>query len=276
MIKVFMSVRNRLAITKKSIAALWNHTTSKFQLYVYDNSTNHRLEEHFQYFHKLYSKGLITQITFNTDASTFNAFSKAVACNQFGYQHETDPKKDKYKFLMIMDNDIVVTPGWDEVFSEVWKEVHQNKMKHIKVIGQLPGGIKHKHQPIKLAGYECKPGKLGGSGLWSIRNNFFSNVGYLPLDRLVNQAKLHDQIYWRILEKKTKGQPYILGIKHKLGIHCGKVAGSVCNVLTRGRNNPKEAMEKIKFKEAEKKIDNMSFQAFYDMICKDKSMSNDW
>ena len=83
MIKIFLTVRNRLAITKKCIKAIQKHSTMPYQLYVYDNQTNHRLKEHFEYFADLYEKGLVSQVTFNTNASTFNAFSKAASNNMF-------------------------------------------------------------------------------------------------------------------------------------------------------------------------------------------------
>ena len=108
MIKIFMTVRNRLAITKKCIAAIQKHSTIPYQLYVYDNQTNYKLDEHFKYFSKLYNKGLVTQVVFNTNASTFNAFSKAASCNMFGLLHQQDPEKNKYSFLLILDNDIAM------------------------------------------------------------------------------------------------------------------------------------------------------------------------
>jgi hypothetical protein len=98
MIKIFLTVRNRLAITKKCIEALKKHSTIRHQLYVYNNQTNHLLEEHFKYFYKLYSRGLVSQVSFTSDDSNFNAFSKASTCNFFGSQHEHDPNKDKYNF----------------------------------------------------------------------------------------------------------------------------------------------------------------------------------
>ena len=115
MIKIFMTVRDRLAITKKTIEALYTNTKLPFQLYVYNNSTESRVKEHFEYFYKLYKSDLITQLTFNTDESTFNAFSKAAACNQFGRTHMDDPNWKDYDFLLFLDNDIVVLPGWDEI-----------------------------------------------------------------------------------------------------------------------------------------------------------------
>jgi hypothetical protein len=115
--------------------------------------------------------------------------------------------------------------------------VKQKKLKHIKVIGQIPGGIKsrkEKHQINKnMLGFA---GTLGGSGLWSVQPDFFRTVGYLNLRQLVGHDKKHDQQYWRLLQASSPGKPYIMGVNKKLGIHCGKQAGSVCNKLTRNSN----------------------------------------
>jgi len=276
MVKIFMSVRNRLAITKKAIEALILHSEIPHRLYVYDNATNYRLKDHFDFFHELYNRKLITQITFTTQESTFNAFSKASTCNFFGLQHEQDPKKNKYDFLMMLDNDIIVTPGWDSKLKVAWDYVKSKNLKHIKVVGQLPGGIKGKkeshHINKNLIG---KVGTLGGSGLWSVQPNFFTQVGLLDLKPLVGFDKRHDQNYWRLLQKSSPGKPYIMGINQKLGIHCGKVAGSVCNRLTRSKNNPKR-LDTIKFEEAEKSIDSKDFQTFYDSIINNQELIRNW
>jgi len=66
-----------------------------------------------------------------------------------------------------------------------------------------------------------------------------------------------------------------MGISKKLGIHCGKQAGSVCNRLTRNRNNPKR-LEMIKFENAEKNIDSLSFEDFYKLIVNDKVLIGNW
>jgi hypothetical protein len=276
MIKIFVTVRNRLAITKKCFEALRLHTKTPFQLYVYNNQTNYLIEEHFNFFNKLYRKGLVTQVVFNTNDSTFNAFSKAAACNMFGLWHEQDPLKDNYNFLLIMDNDIIVTPDWDLKVSAAWKHVTKNKMNHIKIIGQLPGGIKSTEgKTIINDSLHAASGRLGGSGFWSVRSNFFSDVGYLDLKQLVGHNKRHDQLYWAKLGKSTNGQPYILGLKSKLAIHCGKFAGSVCNRLTSNRNNPNKE-QTICFEESEEKISKMTFAEFYNNIENDKTLLSDW
>lgn len=271
MYKIFLTVRNRLEITKKCIQALYKHSTMKFQLYCYDNLTNYRLDDHFIYFYNLYKHGLISQISFLTKESTFNAFSKAVAINQFGLNHNQDPEKDKYDFLLMIDNDIIMTPEFDKILLNSWKEVKKKKLDNIFVISQLPGGIKYTKDIVGgINGFEARQGKLGGGGIMCVQPNFFEEVGFLPISKLVGLNKKSDQIYWTLMDRKSKGLPYILGLKHKLGIHAATLAGgSVCNVLTKERNE-KRALEKIKYEEGENLIKNMSFEEFFKHIQQEK------
>jgi len=277
MIKIFLTIRNRLAITLKCLDAIRLHTTVPYQLYVYENQTDYLIEEHFKYMMKLYLKSRATQITFNTDASTFNAFSKASACNSFGAQHEQDPEKDKCDFLLILDNDIILTPNWNEHLSVAWKYVRKNKLNNVRVIGQLPGGIKHKSEQCQLGPDMIgKLGFLGGSGLWSVSSDFFRTVGFLNLKELVGHTKRHDQLYWQLLHKSTSGKPYIMGIDKKLGIHCGMLCGSVCNTLTRLKGKKVKTNDCIKFEESETAIRGLGFQEFFDQINNNTKLTSDW
>ena len=278
MIKIFISCRNRIAISTKCITALRKHSTIPHQLYIFDNLSNYKVQEHFMYFCLLYEKGIISQYTMNTEQSTFSAFSKAVSFNQFGYNHEMDPNKDKYDFLVCLDNDIIVTPGWDNIIKKAWDDVKKYKMDNIKVIGQLPGGIKSKKElHDKFGGFKAKTGVYGGSGFWTLRPDFFREIGYLDVKELVGLDKKHDQGYWKKLGKSTNGKDYILGLDVKLAIHTGKISGSICNTLTRNKKiKQRKPKELIKFEEAEKRIDSMNFDQFYEMIKKDKSLMNDW
>ena len=271
MYKIMLTVRNRLGITKKCIRALKLHSKLPHQIYIYDNLTNHNLDEHFKFYNKLMSKGQVAQVTFNTATSTFNAFSKASACNNFGAVHEHDPNKDNIAFLVFLDNDIIVTPGWDKTLKIAWKEVRKYKLNNIKVIGQRPGGIRNGQKlPYQIAGHHAITGKLGGSGLWCVKNDFFRDVGFLDLKELVNHNKRHDQIYWRKLSHAANGDRYIVGLRTKLGIHCGRIAGSVCNALTQNRHKD------ITFEKQNTSIDKMNFDDFYKYIRDKKELHNDW
>lgn len=278
MYKIFLTCRNRLAVTTKCITALKKHSLYNHQIYVYENLTTNKIQEHFMYWCLLYEQGLITQVTFNTKDSTFDAFSKAVACNQFGHNHEMDPKKDSFDFLVFIDNDIIVTPGWDKIIIDAWKDINRLKMNNIKIIGQLPGGIQNKKNiSEKISGFNAQSGTHGGSGFWSVKPNFFRDVGYLDVHKLVGLNKKHDQNYWLKLSEINKGKDYILGIDHKLVIHVGKIAGSCCNVLTKNKNLKQKNIEDlIKFEASESYIDSMKFDEFYRKIENDITLTKDW
>ncbi len=277
MYKIFLSCRNRLAITTKCITAIQKFSRLPHQIYVYDNLTNHRIQEHFMYFSLLYEKGIIAQYTANTKESTFNAFSKAVACNQFGLNHEQDPDKDKVDFLVFLDNDcIIVQEGWDQILKNAWADINRLGMTNIKVIGHLPGGIMKKREiPTKIAGYQAMTGTHGGSGFWIVKNNFFREVGYLNVKELIGHDKKHDQNYWRKLQQVSPSKDYILGLNLKIVIHTGLMAGSICNSLTKNKTKP-DKHELIKFDHAEKEIDNLTFDQFYTKIKENQNMAGDW
>jgi len=277
MYKIFISARNRLSITAKCISAIQKFSVLPHEIYIADNLTNYQIDEHFMYWCLLYKKGIIKQVVFNTKESTFNAFSKAVSCNLFGYNHEMDPNKDKIDFLVFLDNDcIIVQPGWDKIISNAWNDVRKFKLKDIKVIGQLPGGITSKKEVTEsIAGYKAKSGVSGGSAFWTVPSNFFTDIGYLNIRELVGYNKKHDQNYWKKLSKATNGRNYILGLDVKLVIHTGKFAGSVCNTLSKNRLSHKNPEHLINFEESEKKINEMSFDEFYNLIINDTSL-NDW
>jgi len=177
MYKVFLTVRNRLAITKMCVLALLKHSKLENNIYVYDNLTDVNLSEHFSLWHKLYEKGLIKQVTFSSLTSTFGAFSKVVSSNLFGFQHSQDPFREKTEFLVLLDNDVIVTPGWDLVLRNAWKDTNKLGLRQIKIISQWPGGISDR-KPVfeNIAGVKAEIGKLGGSGIWSVRNDFFDKV----------------------------------------------------------------------------------------------------
>ena len=272
MYKIFLSVRNRLAVTTKCVTALTRHSKLPFQLYIYDNLSSTNIPERFMYYSILYQKGIATQITFNTKESTYNAFSKAVTSNQFGRSHEEDPRKTSYDFLVFLDNDIIVCPGWDEIFRNAWLDVKKQALTTVKIIGQNPGGIKFKNDlPQKVAGVKARLGKFGGSALWCVQPNFFKDVGFLDIPMFLGIHKRHDQIYWQKLDKSTGGQNYILGLDTTIGIHVGKYAGSICNVLSKTKDE-----RSIEFRKQEEEIDKLSFDEFYSRIINDKELVKDW
>lgn len=279
MIKIFMTVRNRLAITKKAIQAIEKHTELPYQLYVYNNQTNYKVEDHWKFFNELYQQGRVTQVTFNTDESTFNAFSKAASWNMFGLQHEMDPQKNKYDFLLCLDNDVLVLPKWDLRVKTTWDYISKNKMKNIKIVGSLPGGIKHRVSTVNII-YEKlwgRLGRLGGSGFWTVRPNFFTDVGFLPIQQLVGHNKKHDQLTWVMCEKATGGREYILGMNPKLAIHVGSKVGSVCNRLTRNiRMKKEQKLNSIKFEQQEETIEAISFDDFYNACINDEQLIRGW
>ena len=269
MIKIVITVRNRFAITKKCIESVQRHTVNNYSVYVFDNLTNYRFSDHVSYFQSLFEKGKIDFFSFLNKKSTFNAFSKAASLNFFGHMHQEDPNNDT-DMIVILDNDMILREGWDIITLSCWHKIKQLHLNDIFIVTQYPGGTSIKREIfLDVENVERSfIGFQGGSGFWCLRPDFFDKVGFLDLKYLVNLNKKHDQLYWRKLYQINKGQPYITSLMAPLAFHCGKVAGSVCNLLTRTND-----ISTITFKEADDFIDSMSFDEFYSYIQKDKEMT---
>jgi len=276
MYKIFLTVRNRLSTTIKCITSIQKHSELPYQLYVYDNLTTDKIDEHFMFWSTLYKKGILTQVTFNTYDSTFNVFSKVVANNQFGQLHEMDPNKDNYDFLLFLDNDMILFPGWDTTIKQAWQDVKRLNMNYVKIIVQMPGGVQNKKLVnSKIAGVDAYTGWAGGSGYWAVKPDFFRDIGFLPVENFVGASKKHDQFYWLKLEQKSKGTNYMLGLDKRMIIHTG--FDSICNTLTRNKNLSREELEKvIKFEETENYINSMTFDEFFNKIKDDSMYLNNW
>lgn len=277
MIKIMVTVRNRFEITKKCLEALHKHTTLPHQIYVYDNLTDYRVKDHFDFFCELYEKNIITQFTVNTKRSSFGAFSKAFSCNCFGKQHMMDPEANKCDYLVFIDNDMFVLPDWDKIISTAWQDVNKYKMDHIKVITQLPGGVKSRQEiPRLIAGHKAMKGILGGSGFWSVRPNFFKEVGFLDLKLLIGLNKKHDQMYWVLLSRASNKNPYILALDQIFVMNCGgSLSGSICNVLTSKKNDP-NLKDLLKREENDENIASYSFDDFMKFLLSKKEGFKQW
>ena len=263
MIKIGITVRNRLGITRKCIEALLQHSTIPHQIYIYDNLTDYKLENHFAFYNTLLRKKLIHQVTFNTAESCYGAFSKAISLNNFGWSHEQDPEKNKCELLVTLDNDVIVMPGWDQILRNSFIELDRRKIPHTYVITQYLGGaVKYgKWMEYDIAGYKAYHGKLGGSCLWASRSNFYEKVGLLDIKPLVGFNKKHDQHYWVKMENLSNGQPYIIGLDAPLLLRGGPIAGSVCNVI--GFSNNPHKLKQVQYQANDEYIESLNFNEFY-------------
>jgi len=262
LIKIFLTCRNRFHLTRFCIQALYKFTHQPFQLYVYDNLTDYLVRDHWGFFCSLYEKGLITKYVANTRHSTFGCFSKAVAWNEFGHIHMMDPLWDTTDFLLCLDNDILVTDGWDLVVSSIWSSLKESEWyKYIHVVTQWYGSKLGQKNKTELNGYTCHLGTHTGSGFWAVKPTFFLDVGFLDITKFIGLNKKHDQFYWQMMLEKNQGLPYICGVEHMLFYNCGWWGTkSLCNTLTVCPDSD------VSFSEEEDKLSQMTFSEFYSAV----------
>ena len=274
-ILVFLTVRNRLEITKKCVEALYKYTSRPVHLFVFDNLTQTRVDDHFNYFCDLYKQGKIKKYVVNTTESTCNCFSKATSWNEMGLFVETHPNKEMYDWILCIDNDmIIIEPGWDDIIKETM-EVVEKKVPDIMIYTQAPGGVSGTEITIPIKGKDvsARIGVNGGSGFWNVPTDFFSKIGLLELEPLVNINKRHDLNLWEKLNEWSNGTPYTFAINLPLALHTGYYNGQDLSICKKTRNNPSL---NIDFEEFDTIVGNMNFEEFITWIKKDQEVFRKW
>lgn len=236
------TVRNRFQLTKYTLEQLFKSVDFdkwRMDIFLYDNLSEFDMEERGAWYGKLLKEKWLTQVTFNTAASTDKAFSKAAANNQFADLHMNSLNRKKIKYLIMMDNDMLCFPGWLDVFDKAWDDIKSvpTLKDEIVVVTQYPGGVMGR-EIVQINGTNYHRGTSGGSGLWVVKNNFYHKIGKLNLGPLVGKNKAHDQRYWYRIQRKTGVYKYAIAVPCKKVLHLGGIVGSVCNSLHKngGRN----------------------------------------
>lgn len=274
-ILVFMNTRNRIATVQKTIEALFTYTKHPVSLFVWDNCTQVKIEEHFTYFGKLYAEGKLKKYTVNSLESTYNAFGKVSAWNDLCLFLEAHPNKNMYEFVICIDDDIcVIERGYDLIIQEAM-ELAEQQVPSIMIIGQSPGGISGRDEIIKLGGKEVKVrvGTGGGSGLWCFRPDLFSKIGALDIEPFVGISKRQDITVWGQLNAYTDGKPYILGIDLPLALHTSFDNGVDMSICKKARNEPSMIVD---YPDYDAKISNMTFDEYITFIKKDIELLRKW
>ncbi|KKK73581.1 hypothetical protein LCGC14_2892410, partial [marine sediment metagenome] len=191
------------------------------------------------------------------------AFSKVVASNMFADQHKGDPKGGECDYIVCLDNDMIVTPGWDSRVNLIWRAVIDKPrvLGNTKIIGQI--GIMSKQQTLVDIGENERVviGKKGGSGFWVVLPNFFEEWGRLNIRHFIGKHKGYDGAYWAQIEKTHSGV-YTAGIDGRpLVYHCGDMVGSVCLRLEEGQVPTSEIAQR-----ADEQLGRMDFAEFYEMV----------
>lgn len=270
---VFLSVRNRLAITKRCIEYLFKNTRREIDLFVFDNCTGTRIPDHFNYFCRLYEQGKLQKYVANTITSTYNAFSKAMSFNEFGLFIENHPDKFSYDWLVCLDNDmILIQEKWDDIIGTMFEEVDKKEPNNtIQIITQYPGGCSG--TDYNLDKFKIRVGVNSGSGFWNIRPDFFTKVGLLESEPLIGINKRHDLELWPKLNAYTKGQPYVIAIDQPMALHIAYHDGKDLSICKATRNNP--AMN-VDFELFDNLIETMNDTEFNEFIMKDADVSRRW
>ena len=80
-------------------------------------------------------------------------------------------------------------PDWDKNLQMAWDYIKNHKLNHIKVVGQLPGGIKQISDKIKINGINAKLSLGYIDELRELKNKVLPNSIPMPNGRYIQKTR---------------------------------------------------------------------------------------
>jgi len=262
---ICMPIRDRKHLTIKAIESIWKNTTKvakkNINIYAFDNKSD-LSDERAAMFYNLLKQDKIKYYSYDTSESTYNCFGKAVTFQRWIKMMITErnmystisPGLDGYRtFYVLMDNDMLLGPGWDEYFisaAEQVERIQPDTHMLIKSPGGVPESCRQDPQyKIKNvfdgSDISIQPGiGGGGSGFWFMTYNMLNKVMWddRDLKYTFNVDKRHDSTTWRLIHDKNGICKYNAAVvppseDNPLVLHLGGRIGSICNQLVKGKYN---------------------------------------
>ena len=246
-LNVMLTCRERTYFTQKVIEALHENTSKfhKINIYCYDNLSDLG-SGRMSIFEELLEEKKIVYYSYDTTTSTNKSFPKSIIYNDWFYKMATFnkmPNTDETRYYLMIDNDMVVCPYWDEFFLSA----ADHALPSTRYLVKRPGGMVARRGKIHTKEVENRYNKEekfdlmyasfgGGSGFWFMNQNMLNKHVWIQ-NVAVSSYGNHrgdDIAIWRAIDKfNGKQTQYVAGItalKEKpLVLHMGSVLGSMCN-----------------------------------------------
>ena len=183
--KICLTIRNRLAYTKKTIQSLRENTPrEEYELYIFGNMSDRELEEQWTYLRRLYQRKHVDGIVINTETSTMGRWSKSWAINQCIRLCELQDNASRHwEWLVIIDNDMVIRKPWLDTAKKVYMEA---KSKYPSVMVCSPWDDPNPEHPVvakeNYAGVPVKIKRGNGAGCWLVHREFLTKIGLAKID----------------------------------------------------------------------------------------------
>jgi hypothetical protein len=272
-LNVCMPVRDRRFLTEKSIDSLFLNSRifkrENINIYLFDNKSD--LDgDRSDFMFNLIKDKKIKYYSYDTDHTCLYCFGKVTVFqrwitmmsteNEF-YHHSRIPINNTY--YLLMDNDMLVGPGWDEYFISSMNYLTPTE-PCLHYLLKYPGGVPEKYRkdkPIRSIRNEFKDETFGvqmgsyggGSGFWFMNINMLKKLIWTTkeLKYVYKINKKHDSTTWKLIYEKyklaiTNGSIISPDKNNPLVIHLGGRIGSICNKLTRDEYKGKIKEDLIK------------------------------
>lgn len=200
---VFMTVRNRAFITGQTVDDLKHGAGREFDLHIYDDRSDDELAPLLALYGDLLESGRIASLVMNRRVPSGVPWGKSFALRQFLASAEATIPADNRRYIVILDNDVELRPGWLSACVETltdgisisrkltvacpWVDPHYARYG-TEVLARRPVYIQREH----------------GAACWVAKWGFFRRHGLPDLTYLGHG---HEEA-WYVLAMRDKGESF--------------------------------------------------------------------
>ncbi len=226
-VKLFVSVRDRLDITKQTIDDLHNGG-EPVDIFVFDDSSSVDRAAVFNYYAQATNDGKISMVVANTEGTTGGyPWGKSVMIAQFAKLMELHGSDNNDAIYGIIDNDQRFAPGWLTIMRSLLEAAEERWHDRVAVVSPRTEAV---HKTIASTVLNNKKVELKycvGACSWLFRPTFFTRYGlpdlYWQADSACGHAGAEDWYYSSIFEKLHH---YIVALKTPLAFDNNKSSHS--------------------------------------------------
>lgn len=237
-VKLFVSVRDRLNITKQTINDLHNGG-EPVDIFVFDDRSSTERKELFKYYEESIANGKINMVVANTDSTTGNyPWGKSVMIAQFAKLMQLYNTPVENGIYGIIDNDQRLSPGWLVTMRQLLEKAEKRWPDRVAVVSPRTEAV---HPTVATTVIDNKKVELKycvGACSWLFRPNFFKKYGLPDLnwkkDSHEGHAGAEDWYYSEIFEKLDH---YIVSLKSPIAFDNAKSTHSARVKIMRKRFN---------------------------------------
>lgn len=201
---IFMTVRNRAYVTRQTLEDLRRNSGRAFDLHLYDDRSEEDLPGLWEIYGNLVESGQVSNLVMNRRIPSGVPWGKSYALRQFLASTEATIPAENRQFVVILDNDVELRPGWLSTCVETLLD-SESIARNLTVASPWDDPHYPRFGTACIGGRVVHIQREHGAACWVTRWGFFKRHG---LPDLTHLGHGHEEA-WYVFAMRRNGESFV-------------------------------------------------------------------